>query len=197
MEKLKCILVAVAVLSFTATALAQEDEMKFQAGVKGGWFFWSDEPLSDTAENNWNIAGELKVWFPNGFGLGGEVQWTTKTEEPEDSENREIKYTQIPININAYYRFPMQDSESAFYIGAGASFVFADSTSTENVGGVEVSKSADDTAFGFNGVVGYEYGMFFVEGQWLWAEANFEIAGVEIAEDVQLGGPSFWVGVRF
>lgn len=199
MKKFTTILVAVAILSFTVNAAAQDyDDVKFQAGVKGGWNFWFDEPLSDSVENNWIIAGELKVWFPNGFGLGAEVQYTTKDELAEDIDlGIDLEYTQVPINVNAFYRFPMEGENSLFYIGAGASFVFADATSSAEVGGVELSLSADDTAFGVNGVVGYQYDMFFVEGQWLWAEADFELAGVEIEDNVQLGGPSFWVGVRF
>lgn len=199
MKKLTTLLVALVILSVTVNAAAQsDDDVKFQVGVKGGWNFWYDEPLSDSVDNNWIVGGEIKVWFPNGFGLGGEVQWTTKDELAEDNDlGIDIDYTQIPIHLNAFYRFPMEDSESVFYIGGGASFVYADATSSANVGGVNISVSTDDTAFGFNGVVGFQYGMFFVEGQWLWAEATFDLAGVDIAEDVQLGGPSFWVGVRF
>lgn len=187
-----------AALLLTNPLYAQDDERNFSIGAKAGWFFFDNEDLSDGLGSNWTLAGEIKMWLPGGFGLGAEVQYLSIGEKDTEFGGIpfDVDYSQIPIHVNAFYRIPT--GNGMFYVGGGGSFVFTDiDISTDVLFFVPIETTADATTFGFNGVAGFQYGHFFIEGQWLWAEAEFNILSFTVAEDVQVGGPSIWAGVRF
>lgn len=198
MNKYTILTVLAAALLCVPGAYAQDDAVKFNFDIRAGWFIFQDEPLSDSVENNWSVGGDIIAWFGD-FGIGAGIEYLTKSEDDVliDGVNVEIEYTQIPLNVNAYYMLPFEGEETSVYITGGFSAVLTDITSSAIVLGIPLSLSTDEMAYGFNGGVGIQFGMFFVEGRYLWAEADFDFAGITLADDVNVGGFSGWVGVRF
>lgn len=183
---------------FASPALAADDDFTFNFGGKVGWLFLQDEPLSDIVENNWLVGADLTVWMNNGLGFGVDAKFSMKDEDNEDLEdyNFDFEWTQVPVNINAYYRFVEDGQEFVPYVGGGFSMVWTDMTVT--VGNVETAQ--DEFAYGFNGILGVSYGNFFVEGQYIWAETDaYEdiapLIGAE--EDINVGGFNVAIGYRF
>lgn len=199
MKKLAMVTAIVALFGFATAGFAQSDDMPLSFGVKAGWLWFQDEPMSDLVENNWAVGADITFWFQENFGIGAEVQYLTKDDEGFDflGDDVDFEFTSIPINANAYYRLPMEgmDDESHFYLGGGASFVFTDIMVDDGLTSVET----DDTVIGFNVKAGFQYGLFFVEGQYLWAEWDDEDVKAFFGEsdDLNVGGFSGWVGMRF
>ena len=190
--------VLIALLMVAVPASAQDDDFKFNFGLKGGWMFLQDDPLSDSIENNWLVGADVIVWTESGFGFGADVKFTMKDEDAEDMDDfdMDIEFTQVPINLNAYYKIEGEDMEFTPYIGGGFSMVHTDLTITN--AGVETAQ--DEFAMGFNVIGGVQYMNFFVEAQYIWAEAEFEDLNFlkeDIEDDLQVGGFNFAVGYRF
>lgn len=188
----------IALLIAVVPASAQDDEFKFNLGLKGGWMFLQDAPLSDSIENNWLVGADLIVWTESGFGFGADVKFSMKDEKAEDMDDfdMDIDFNQIPISLNAYYRLQGEDLEFTPYIGGGFSMVRTDIEVTNN----GVTTNQDEFAMGFNIIGGVQYMNFFVEGQYIWAKAEFDdLAFIkeEVDEDMQVGGFNFAVGYRF
>lgn len=188
-----------AIFAAIAIPANSQDSIDTDFGIKGGWIWFLDEPLENSIGNQWMIGGEMKVWWPNGVGMGVELQYTDSGEEVAEGakQNLTIGTSSIPFNINGYLRTG-GENEGSFYFGIGPSIVFADLSSTAVVDDVRVRADVTDTIFGFNGVLGYEFSnSLFLEFQWLFAEGQFEIAGREDKLEIQHGGSSLWVGYRF
>lgn len=188
----------IALLIVAVPANAQDDDFKFNLGLKGGWMFLQDAPLSDSIENNWLLGADVIVWTESGFGAGVDVKFSMKDQDAADMDDfdMDIEFNQIPINLNAYYRMTDEGMEYTPYLGAGFSMVRTDITVTNN--GVETAQ--DEFAMGFNVIAGVQYQNFFVEGQYIWAKAEFEdLAFIkeEVDEDMQVGGFNFALGYRF
>lgn len=188
----------VALLIVAVPANAQDDDFEISIGLKGGWMFLQDAPLSDSIENNWLVGGDLILWTDSGFGFGADVKFSMKDAEAADMDDfdMDIDFTQIPINLNAYYRMTEEGMEFTPYLGAGFSMVHTDIEVTNN----GVATSQDEFAMGFNIIGGVQYENFFVEGQCIWAKAEFDdLAFIkeEVDEDMQVGGFNFAVGYRF
>lgn len=199
MKKTAVMTTILALFAFTGIAQAQNDDMPFTFGVKAGWSWVQEEPLSDIVENNWSVGGDVTFWFDQGIGIGAEVQYMTKDDDGFDYEGTSLdfEWTQIPINVNAYYRMPLDgmEDETHVYFGGGASFVFTDLMIDDGSTMVDT----DDSVIGFNVKAGVQYGMFFVEGQYIWAEWDDENVKAYFNEtdDINAGGFSGWVGIRF
>lgn len=201
MKKNLLIVAALAILILPVSALAQDDDFTFRFGAKAGWGFFTEEPFDETVENNWIVGADLTVWMPSGLGFGVDAKFTTKDQDAEDIDayNLDFEFTSAPININAYYKIIDNNNEFTPYFGAGFSMVYADLTATDyDNAGVEIT--ADDWAMGFNALIGIEYGNFFVEGQYIWAQAEFEefnFLKEDIEDDLNVGGFNVMAGVRF
>lgn len=198
MKKTLIALTAVAVLLSAMPAMAQDDDFTFSFAGKGGWFFFQDDPMSDIVENNWMVGGELILWMPSGLGFGADVRFATRDKDAEDIDNYDfdMEWTQVPININAYYRVDTGE-EYMPYFGAGFTAAWTDISVIEP--GFE-DISVDDTAIGFNALVGIEYNGLLVEGQYFWAEADFDeldFLKEDIDDKLNVGGFVVSVGYRF
>lgn len=174
-------------LSMAATVSAQDEEMKFSFGVKAGWFFWLEEDLTDAdLDNTWALGADVTVWMTEEFGVTAGGYYSMK-----DIDDTGLEYKQYPFYLDLVYKMPMED-DSFVYLGAGASMVYTD-LSLDIMG---VSISADDTSFGFNALAGYQFDMFFVEGQYTWAEVDFGM-DTGFGEGINVGGIMIAGGVRF
>ena len=186
---------AILVVAAPVAAQDYEDGIKWSVGAKAGWFWFTDEPLTDFVDNNWIIAGEVIAWFPNGFGIGAEIEYYDDSEEniSHAGFDVDVDYSQIPLNLNLYYRFPGNDGFTP-YIGGGPSFILTDLSTEAN--DAPISFDGDESAFGFTVFGGIQYQNFFVEGQYLWADNTLEHAAAgEI--DLNAHGFSVWGGFRF
>ena len=188
-------------LVISTSAFAQEDDITFKFGIKAGWGFFLGEPLDETVENNWIVGGDLTMWLPSGLGFGVDAKYSTKDQDAADIDdfNVDFEFTTAPINLNAYYKMMNPDNEFTPYFGGGFSMVYADITATDyDRAGLEVT--ADDWSMGFNVIAGIEYGNFFVEGQYIWAQSEFEELNFlkeDIEDDLNVGGFNVMAGVRF
>jgi opacity protein-like surface antigen len=192
----KVTLSVLTILFIFAGAAGAQDDMKVSAGVKAGWFWFQDEPISDFIEDNWIIGADVIVWFGNGFGIGGEVLYLDAESDAVSHGGFDVvtQFTQIPVSANAYFELPMDNDMMKVYIGGGVSYVFTD-LSTETVNGA-ISFDSDDSAFGFNGLIAIQYGNFFAEGKYLWAEPELEHAAAG-TQDMPTSGFSIMGGLRF
>lgn len=181
----------IALMMVAVPTFAQDEEITYNFGVKAGWFFWTEEDLTDNdIDNNWVVGADFNMWMDSGLGFGLGANFLKKTVDVAGTD-LETSVTEIPLNADIFYRMPMEEN-GALYLGAGPSLVLLD---VDIVLG-NVSFNADDKAIGFNAVVGFEYSNFFVEGQYLWTKADFEIEGFD-TEKVQYGGLSVFAGYRF
>ena len=198
MKKSLIALTAVAVMLFAVPTMAQEDDFKVSFAAKAGWFFHQDEPLSDIVENNWMVGGEVILWLPSGLGFGADVRFSTRDKDAEDIDDYDfdMEWMQVPININAYYRFDSGD-EMVPYIGGGFTAAYTDITVKE---AGEPDIDVDDTALGFNVLAGIDYNGLLVEAQYFWAQAEFEDLNFlkdDPDDDLNVGGFLVSVGYRF
>ena len=186
MKKLSVFALVVVFLGVAATATAQDEEMKFNFGVKAGWHFWLEEDLTDAdIDNTWALGADLTLWMTEEIGIQGGGYFMMK-----DIDDTNVEYKQYPFYVDLVYKMPMED-DSFVYLGAGASMVYSD-LSIEAMG---VTVSADDTGFGFNAMAGFQFDMFFIEGQYTWAEIDYEDDFFEA--EVNVGGFMVAGGVRF
>ena len=192
MKKVFAGILVIALVLVAAPAFAQDEEITYNFGIKAGWFFWTEEDLTDNdVDNSWIVGADATMWMDSGLGFGVGANFLKKTVDVEGTEF-EWDVMEIPLNADVYFRMPMENDGGALYIGAGPSLVLLDVDLVLN----NVSYNADDKAFGFNAVAGFEFDNFFVEGQYLWTKAEFEIEGLE-TDKVQYGGFSFFAGYRF
>ena len=161
MKKSLIALTTVAVMLIASPAMAQDDDFKVSVAGKVGWFFLQDEPLSDIVENNWMVGGEVILWMPSGLGFGADVRLSMRDKDAEDIDDYDfdMEWTQVPININAYYRFDSGE-EMVPYIGGGLTAVYTDIT-VKQTGEADIS--VDDTPIGFNVLAGIDYNGLLVE----------------------------------
>lgn len=191
MKKVFAGLMIIALMLVAAPTFAQDEEITYKFGVKAGWFFFTEEDLTDQdIDSSWIIGADATMWMESGLGLGVSANFMKKTVDIEGT-TAEISVSEIPLNADVYFRMPMEKN-GALYIGAGPSMVMIDTDLYVD----NISVGVDDNAFGFNALIGFEYENFFVEGQYLWTKAEFEVAGVEM-EKVQYGGFSILGGYRF
>ena len=201
MKKNLLTITTVMLLVLSVSAFAQEDDFTFKVGLKAGWGFFLNEPFDETVENNWIVGGDLTMWLPSGLGFGVDAKYSTKDQDAADIDdfNVDFEFTTAPINLNAYYKMMNPDNEFTPYFGGGFSMVYADITATDyDRAGLEVT--ADDWSIGFNIIAGIEYGNFFVEGQYIWAQSEFEELNFlkeDIEDDLNVGGFNVMAGVRF
>ena len=189
------------ILVVSMSAFAQEDDFELKLGLKAGWAFFTEQPLDETVGNNWLIGGDITLWLPSGLGFGVDMKYMTKDRDAEDIDgyDTDFEFTSLPINLNAYYRIVNDSNDFTPYFGGGLSMVYADITATDvDNGNVEVT--ADDWSLGFNLIAGVEFGNFFIEGQYIWAQSEFEEFNFlkdSIDDDLNVGGFNVMVGVRF
>lgn len=201
-------LFALSLLFFMAatSAMAQsDDETGIEFRIKGGWNFLNDELFDGPAnelKDNWAISGELIYWFSTTFGIGGEVEYYKRETDSfrdlspfEILTNQPYSFRSIPVNLNAYYRWQTNDAKIRPYVGGGISALNLEVGRVYVDAGEKVPNTEstyDEVAFGFNVIGGIEYGRFFAEIQWLWAESD-----LGFDEDMNVGGTSIWFGIRF
>ena len=186
-------------------AMAQDDDgIDFDFSGKFGWHFLQSDPYTSLVDNNWIAGGDVIIWFPQGFGVGADIKFSYKETDAADIDDYDIDFEwfQMPISLNAYYKFPVNSDSVKPYVGGGLTIVYTDVTATY-LAATSNEVSADDTNAGFNFIAGIEFGdMFFFEGQYIWSEATFEgipeLTNPEDDEDgVNVGGFNFTFGVRF
>lgn len=95
MNKLLVGFVVIVMVLVAVPSIAQDDDVKFKFGVKGGWFFWTADELKDSDfDNNWIVGADATAWFDNGLGIGAGVQFLKKTVEYKEFD-RETSYRAI------------------------------------------------------------------------------------------------------
>lgn len=187
--------VLAALLIFAGAANAQDD-MKVSLGLKAGWNFFQDEPLTDFIEDNWIVGGDVILWFDNGFGIGAEILYLDAESDPVTHGGAEVvtEFNMIPISANAYYTFPMDDMDLKTYVTGGVTYVLTDLSTEAAAAGI--SFDSDENAFGFNVGLGIQYMNFFAEGKYLFAEPELQHAAAG-TQDMPVSGFSIFGGVRF
>lgn len=192
MNKLLVGFAVVVMVLVSLPSFAQDEEVKFNLGVKAGWFFWSGDELKDADfDNNWIVGADVTAWFNENLGVGAGVQFLKKSVDLE-AVNGEKSVRAIPLNLDLFYRAPLEN-DSSVYLGAGPSLVLLDLSNDAPV--YSTTFFAEDKAWGFNAVAGFQMQNFFVEGQYLWAKAGIE--DYPNADKLQVGGFSVMAGYRF
>ena len=193
---------AVAVFAVSPVMAQDDDGIDFDFSGKFGWHFLQTDPYTSLVDNNWIAGGDVIVWFPQGFGVGADIKFSTKDSEAADIDDYDMDFEwfQMPISFNAYYRFPVDSDSIRPYVGGGLTIVYTDVTATYYDGGT-TEVEADDTNAGFNFIAGIEFGdMFFFEGQYIWAESEFEGIPESFDDDgegINVGGFNLTFGIRF
>jgi len=190
-----------ALVMVASPAVAQRDgDLELDFGIKTVVFFYNEvEGIRLSVERGWSLGGEIILWFPQGFGVGAEIEYYTEGEDIDVLPGVEITadYSMMPINLNAYYRFNNSGRGMVPYLGAGLSFVHARASTTTTIVGFDVDFSISDNFTGFNIFGGMEFGYFYIEAQWLFLDVDLGIADMIPTEHSEAGGLSFWVGLRF
>jgi hypothetical protein len=192
MNRLLVGFVVIAMILVAAPSTAQDDDVKFNLGVKAGWFFFTGDELKDEdIDNSWIVGADVTAWFNENLGVGAGVQFVRKSVDLEGMDGSK-SVRAIPLNLDLYYKAPM-DEGSHLYLGAGPSLVLLD---LENdAPEYATTFFAEDKAWGINAVAGFQMQNFFVEGQYLWAKASIE--DHPDADKLQVGGFSVMAGYRF
>lgn len=90
-----------------------------------------------------------------------------------------------------------------YYYGAGISFLFSElnGETGEITSEGEDNRDPvadDDTAIGFNAVLGFERDDMFIELQYVYAKSeDMEIGDLVINQELNFGGLYLWAGIRF
>ena len=187
--------------AFIASPVAAQDgAFDIDVGIKTAIFFYNqEEGVKLTVEHGWSLGGEVILWFANGFGVGGEIEYYTMSESLDIFPGVEIDaaFSQMPICINAYYRFDSGGTMVPF-IGGGLAFVNNKVSTSSSIAGMDLDVSLEDTFTGFTFFGGLQFGRFYIEAQWLQVDADL---GVEqYLGDIghsEASGLSFWAGIRF
>jgi len=196
MKRITMIMLA-ALIAVSSPVFAQDDdEMKFTAGIKAGWYFLQDEPITDFIEDAWLIGADVTAWWGD-FGLGVEMLYSDSESDPMSHmgvTDVVTELTLIPVSLNAYYKMPMSNEDMSVYVGGGLTYVLTDvSTSSASTG---ISFDSDEGAFGFNGLVGLQFNNFFAEAKYIWAEPELEHLAAG-AQDMPVSGFALLGGFRF
>ena len=192
MNRLLVGFVVIAMIFVAVPSIAQDDDVKFNLGVKAGWFFFTGDELKDEDfNNNWVVGADVTAWFNENMGVSAGIQFLKKSVDLE-SVSGEKSVRAIPLNLDLVYKAPMEN-DSHLYIGAGPSLVLVDLDTDVPV--YNTTFFAEDKAWGLNAVCGFQMQNFFVEGQYLWAKVGIE--DLPNADKLQVGGFSVMAGYRF
>lgn len=202
LKKQSLIILATALVFTVAPALAQDDDkFDIDIGFKTVVFFYNaTEGVRIQGVDGWSLAGEVIFWFPQGFGLGAELEYYTVSEDIDvfPGVTADVSFSQMPFNINAYYRFKDVDWVGTPFIGAGICFIRHEASASADIGGIPLNVSIDDTTTGFTVFGGIEFGRFLLEMQWMQVDVDLGIeqyVGETGHEDAS--GLSLWLGIRF
>ena len=206
MKKITIIVSSLLLLVSTAAFSFQEKEdtgKKLDFGVKLGASLSQDGIISRSegySDNRITIGANLRYWFAGNFGIGAEIHFERYSITHVDEVNSEFQQTKtkVPISFNGYYR--MSDSEGVLmpYLGGGLSVIYIDNNFTRNGSDmIEMPVNDPEAVLGFNVVAGFEYKSFFVETQYIWAEANTLKEISYALEETNVGSLNLWFGFRF
>ena len=205
-------MLAVSFFFVTPHAFAQQTEETtpdVSVGFKTGWFLFQENPYNELLDtgNNWTVAIEVIGWVSDDFGIGGEVEYYRKNDDLDyDAFSQNFEITQIPVNMNVYYRFSQFATNMRPFIGGGPSYIYVSSEMRMFADGEEINitnngfipNPQEDWVLGFNIVGGIDMGKLVIEAQYLWGKSDFGLSEkLPGTLERNIGGLSIWFGFRF